>query len=40
MKPGFQVGFLAQSPTGKGNSVTFSNISYKAEKIKDPYLGE
>jgi regulation of enolase protein 1 (concanavalin A-like superfamily) len=39
-KPGFQVGFLAQSPTGKSCTVTFSNIRYEARKIKDPYLGE
>lgn len=40
MKPGFQVGFLAQSPTGKHNKVTFSQIRYEARKIADPYLGE
>jgi regulation of enolase protein 1 (concanavalin A-like superfamily) len=34
------LGFLAQSPTGKRCEVKFSNISYKAKKIKDPYLGE
>jgi len=34
------LGFLAQSPTGKKCVVKFSNISYKAKKIKDPYLGE
>ena len=37
---GFKVGFLAQSPTGAGCEVKFSNIIYKAIKIKDPYLGE
>jgi len=39
-KPGFTVGFLAQSPTGTSCEVTFSNIRYEAKKIKDPYLGE
>ena len=34
------LGFLAQSPTGKKCEVKFSNISYRAKKIKDPYLGE
>jgi len=38
--PGFTVGFLAQSPTGKKCDVTFSNIKYEAKKIKDPYIGE
>lgn len=36
----FRVGFLAQSPTGKKCEVKFSDITYKAKKIKDPYLGE
>lgn len=36
----FCVGFLAQSPTGKRCEVTFSNISYIAKKIKDPYAGD
>jgi regulation of enolase protein 1 (concanavalin A-like superfamily) len=35
-----QVGFLAQSPTGKYCTVKFQNISYSIKKIKDPYLGE
>jgi regulation of enolase protein 1 (concanavalin A-like superfamily) len=35
-----KVGFLAQSPTGKSCTVTFSNIHYSARKIRDPYLGE
>ncbi len=35
-----QVGFLSQSPTGTRCKVKFSNISYQAKKIKDPYLGE
>jgi uncharacterized protein len=35
-----QVGFLAQSPTGKNCTVSFRNIQYAAKKIKDPYLGE
>ena len=34
------LGFLAQSPTGKQCVVKFSNISYKAKRIKDPYAGE
>jgi regulation of enolase protein 1 (concanavalin A-like superfamily) len=37
---GFKLGFLAQSPTGDRCEVKFSNIFYKIEKIKDPYLGE
>lgn len=35
-----QVGFLAQSPTGKACTVKFKNIAYSIKKIKDPYLGE
>jgi regulation of enolase protein 1 (concanavalin A-like superfamily) len=35
-----KVGFLAQSPTGKNCTVTFSHIHYSARKIRDPYLGE
>lgn len=35
-----QVGFLAQSPTGKSCSVRFTKITYTAKKIADPYLGE
>ena len=37
---GLEVGFLAQSPTGKSCHVRFADISYEAKKIKDPYLGE
>jgi hypothetical protein len=36
----FYLGFLAQSPTGNSCHVSFSNISYAARKIKDPYTGE
>ncbi len=39
-KTGFDVGFLAQSPTGTKCEVKFSEIKYQAVKIKDPYLGE
>ncbi len=39
-KPGFSVGFLAQSPTGKQCEVTFSQIRYDKKRIKDPYAGE
>jgi hypothetical protein len=39
-KPGFNVGFLAQSPTGTRCEVKFSNIQYERKKIKDPYAGE
>lgn len=39
-KSGFEVGFLAQSPTGTKCEVRFSNIQYQSKKIKDPYLGE
>ncbi|HWB25206.1 MAG TPA: DUF1349 domain-containing protein [Chitinophagaceae bacterium] len=35
-----QLGFLAQSPTGKSSTVTFSHITYQAKKISDPYTGE
>jgi uncharacterized protein len=35
-----QVGFLAQSPTGDRCEVKFSNITYEAKRIKDPYAGE
>ncbi len=34
------LGFMAQSPTGKNNRVTFSDITYSNKKIKDPYTGE
>jgi len=37
---GFKAGFLAQSPTGDKCEVRFSNITYTAKKIKDPYTGE
>ena len=37
---GFKAGFLAQSPTGDSCTVKFSNITYTAKKIKDPYIGE
>lgn len=39
-KPGFHVGFLAQSPTGTKCEVSFSEIRYEKKKIKDPYTGE
>jgi regulation of enolase protein 1 (concanavalin A-like superfamily) len=35
-----KLGFLAQSPTGVHNKVTFSDITYQHKKIKDPYTGE
>jgi len=35
-----KIGFLAQSPTGKKCTVKFSDILYRAVKIKDPYTGE
>jgi uncharacterized protein len=40
IKPGFEVGFLAQSPMGRKCEVEFSNIIYERKKIKDPYAGE
>jgi len=40
LKPGFEVGFLSQSPTGKTCSAKFSDITYSTRKIKDPYTGE
>lgn len=36
----FNVGFLAQSPTGERCEVRFSDITYEVKKIKDPYVGE
>lgn len=39
-KPGFKVGFLAQSPTGAMCEVKFSQVRYEKKKIKDPYAGE
>ena len=39
-KPEFEVGFLAQSPTGNKCSVKFSDIKYLSKKISDPYTGE
>ncbi|MEP6846691.1 MAG: DUF1349 domain-containing protein [Panacibacter sp.] len=39
-KPEFEVGFLAQSPTGTSCTVTFSDIIYEERKISDPYTGE
>ncbi len=35
-----KLGFLAQSPEGKSCTVTFSQITYSAKKISDPYTGE
>jgi regulation of enolase protein 1 (concanavalin A-like superfamily) len=35
-----QVGFLAQSPTGKKCTVAFRDIRYENKKIGDPYKGE
>jgi uncharacterized protein len=32
-----KAGFLAQSPTGEKNKVTFSNIKYEVKKISDPF---
>lgn len=39
-KPGFEVGFLSQSPIASNCVVTFSDIHYQKKKIKDPFLGE
>jgi regulation of enolase protein 1 (concanavalin A-like superfamily) len=39
-KPGFRVGFLIQSPTGKSCTAQFSDIQYSHRKIKDPYIGD
>lgn len=39
-RSGFQVGFLAQSPTGTKCEVRFANIKYQAKKIEDSYVGE
>jgi regulation of enolase protein 1 (concanavalin A-like superfamily) len=36
-KGSLKLGFIAQSPAGKGCSVTFSDISYNTRKITDPY---
>lgn len=35
-----EVGFLAQSPTGKKCTVQFGQITYSNRKIQDPYSGE
>lgn len=35
-----RVGFLAQSPTGQGCKVTFSEIAYRLETLKDMRSGE
>jgi regulation of enolase protein 1 (concanavalin A-like superfamily) len=40
LKPGYEVGFLSQSPTGKSCTVKFADIYYSPRKIKDPYAGE
>lgn len=39
-KPEFEVGFLAQSPTGTSCTVIFSDILYEEKKISDPYTGQ
>jgi regulation of enolase protein 1 (concanavalin A-like superfamily) len=39
-RPGFEAGFLAQSPTGTHCTVKFADIKYSHRKIKDPYTGE
>lgn len=35
-----KLGLLAQSPEGKANTVSFSNIKYSATTIKDFWVGE
>ncbi len=35
-----KLGLLAQSPEGKTNTVTFSNVKYSAVTIKDFWVGE
>lgn len=40
VKDPVQVGFLAQSPTGRSCKVVFDDIRYEAKKIKDPYAGQ
>jgi regulation of enolase protein 1 (concanavalin A-like superfamily) len=35
-----EVGFSAQSPAGESCTVKFSQIEYRAVKIKDPYAGK
>ncbi len=35
-----QVGFLAQTPEGKSNRVTFGHIKYKPTPLKDFWKGE
>ena len=39
-KKGANIGFIAQSPEGKSNTVKFSDIKYESRKIADPYSGE
>lgn len=35
-----KLGLLAQSPEGKANSVSFTNVKYSASTIKDFWVGE
>jgi uncharacterized protein len=35
-----QLGFLAQSPTGSSCTVKFTDVNYRNNKIRDPYIGE
>lgn len=37
---GFQVGFMAQSPTGSRCQAKFEQITYRAKRISNPYTGE
>ncbi|HRI58609.1 MAG TPA: DUF1349 domain-containing protein [Saprospiraceae bacterium] len=39
-KQDLKVGFLAQSPEGANNRVTFTNIQYKPVRVKDFWKGE
>jgi regulation of enolase protein 1 (concanavalin A-like superfamily) len=35
-----KAGFLAQSPNGKMNTVTFSDIKYEVKKVTSPYVSD
>jgi regulation of enolase protein 1 (concanavalin A-like superfamily) len=39
LKPGFEAGFLSQSPTGKSCTVKFADISYSSTKNKRSLYG-
>ena len=40
LKGKVKAGFLAQSPNGKINTVTFSDIKYEVKKVTSPYVSD